>query len=175
MKDKRRRDRKHRSGLQCQAMKRHSKSAYRRLTAKGRKLSRFTRWLNHNISKRIVETALLSRKAIVIEDLKGIRDRASARGREFRWQIGNWAFDQLGQFISYKAQRAGVPVLKRDPRNSSRECSKCGYIDKANRKSQSVFLCLKCGHSMNADLNAACNHERYGAIVTCPMDALSLA
>lgn len=33
----------------------------------------------------------------------------------------------------------------------------CGYISKENRKSQAEFVCLKCGHSENADINAAKN------------------
>jgi IS605 OrfB family transposase len=166
---KRSRDRKHRRGLQHQAMKHHSKSAYRRLCAKGRKLSRYTRWLNHNISRRIVECALASRKAIVLEDLKGIRDRASAYGREFRWQLGNWAFHQLAGFIRYKAQAAGIPVTICDPRNTSRTCPCCGFCDRLNRKSQSHFLCLECGYDANADYVGALNIAARGS-VTCPMD-----
>lgn len=38
-----------------------------------RRVSRFTRWANHNISKRIVQTALSSRRAIAMESLMGIR------------------------------------------------------------------------------------------------------
>jgi IS605 OrfB family transposase len=126
--------------------------------------------VNHNISKRIVQTALSSRKAIAMEDLTGIRQRASAYSREMRWQLGNWAFYQLAQFVEYKAKKAGVPVVFVDPRNTSRTCHACGYCDKANRKSQSQFLCLSCGLALNADVNAAANIARHGANVTRPMD-----
>ncbi len=34
------------------------------------------------------------------------------------------------------------------------QCAQCGDTDKKNRKSQSEFLCLKCGHTDNADNNA---------------------
>ncbi len=37
---------------------------------------------------------------------------------------------------------------------SSQQCAQCGDRDKKNRKSQSEFLCLKCGHTDNADNNA---------------------
>jgi transposase len=50
---------------------------------------------------------------------------------------------------------AGLPLVMVDPRNTSRECTACGHIDKANRKSQSSFLCIVCGFVSNADLNAA--------------------
>lgn len=44
-----------------------------------------------------------------------------------------------------------------DPRNTSRRCSSCGHVAQENRESQAVFLCKKCGHSDNADHNAAIN------------------
>jgi len=88
--------------LQQKAKKHHSKSAYRRLVRNRRKVSRFARWVNHHISKRLVETALTSRKALALEDLCGIRERDNGFGREMQWQLGNWAFDQLRQFIVYR-------------------------------------------------------------------------
>lgn len=147
----RRRTRRLRAGLQkcgTQSAKRHLKKI--RVRA-----SRFTRDTNHVIAKKIVQTAVDSRKAIGLEDLKGIRDRSNGFNREMRWQMGNWAFDQLGGFIRYKARGAGIPVIFIDPRNTSRTCSTCGHCDKANRKSQSQFLCLSCGFESNADRNAA--------------------
>jgi len=40
---------------------------------------------------------------------------------------------------------------------TSQQCSKCGCIDKENRKSQEDFLCIECGFSNNADANASAN------------------
>ena len=132
-----------------------TKSAKKHLQRIAKKQSRFVRNTNHCISKTIVQTACASAKAIVLENLEGIRERVSGYGREMRWLMGNWAFDQLRQFITYKAAMAGLPVILIDPRNTSRECAACGYIDKANRKSQAHFCCLQCGHDDNADKNAA--------------------
>jgi IS605 OrfB family transposase len=153
----RRKARKFRSELQHQANKHHSKSAYQHLKKQSKKVSRFTRWVNHNISRRIVDLAVQSRKAIALEDLSGIRERASVMSRDMRFELGNWSFDQLKRFIAYKAAQVGIPVILVDPRNTSRECPMCHHIDKANRKTQSKFLCVKCGHSDNADRNAARN------------------
>lgn len=46
-------------------------------------------------------------------------------------------------------------MVKVNPKNTSRECSRCHYIDKKNRGSQAEFLCLNCGYTDNADRNAA--------------------
>jgi len=140
-----------------------TKSAKRHLKRIAKKQSRYIRDINHQISKKIVETASRSAKALALENLKGIRDRSNGFSREMRWLMGNWAFNQLAQFIRYKAEQAGIPVVFVDPRNTSRTCSACGYIDKANRKSQSEFLCLECGFESNADLNAAVNIEARAA------------
>ena len=133
-----------------------TKSAKRHLQKIARKQSRFVRDTNHIVSKHLVRTASLSRKAIALEDLSGIRERASV-SRELRWLLGNWAFYQLRGFVQYKAQAAAIPVVTVDPAYTSRTCSGCGYCDKGNRKSQSRFHCLHCGLTLHADLNAAKN------------------
>ncbi|MFN9173033.1 MAG: RNA-guided endonuclease TnpB family protein, partial [Synechocystis sp.] len=40
---------------------------------------------------------------------------------------------------------------------NSQTCSNCGHVAKENRKTQSSFKCVACGHSLNADINAAIN------------------
>jgi transposase len=87
--------------------------------------------------------------------LGGIRARITV-GRKQRAVLHSWAFAQLRAFIEYKARLAGVILSTVNPRNTSRECSECGHIDKRNRPSQSVFRCLACGYEANADFNAAC-------------------
>ena len=136
---------------------RGTKSAKKHLKRIRQKQSCFSRDTNHVISKRLVAAAANSRKALGLEKLTDIRDRANCFSREMRWLMGNWAFDQLKQFLVYKAEAAGIPVAFVDPRNTSRTCSKCGHCEKANRKSQAKFLCLQCGFETNADSNAAVN------------------
>jgi putative transposase len=57
----------------------------------------------------------------------------------------------------YKARLVGTLVQYINPRNTSRQCSICGYTDKKNRKTQETFSCLACGHTENADFNASKN------------------
>jgi IS605 OrfB family transposase len=142
-----------------QLQKRQTNSAKKRLRKVALRQSRFVRDTNHVISKKLVACALALKKALALEDLSGIRERAGTVSKSMRWLMGNWAFDRLGQFIVYKAAMSGLSVIFVDPRNTSRTCSECGYCDKANRKSQSQFKCLKCGFDMNADLNASRNIE----------------
>lgn len=133
-----------------------TKSTKKRLKKLSGKEARFRKQENHRISKTIVAVAKDTNRGIVLEDLKGIRDRTTVRRRQ-RNRHSGWSFHQLRSFIEYKAVMAGVPVVTVNPRNTSRTCSACGHCEKANRKSQSEFLCLHCGYSSNADLNSARN------------------
>ena len=69
----------------------------------------------------------------------------------------NWGFHELRCLIEYKARLLGVPVDLVDPRNTSRECSRCHLIDKRNRPSRDKFQCIGCGVAAPADHNAAVN------------------
>lgn len=136
------------------------------------KEARFRRHENHCIAKKIVATAKGTGRGIGLEDLKGIRDRVSARGGEQRNRLSGWAFFELRGFIEYKARLAGVPVVAVDPRNTSRTCPECQHCEKANRKSQSEFECRACGHRSHADLVGARNiGSRAREFVRAPMHA----
>lgn len=118
---------------------------------------RFQRDTNHCLSKRIVATAQRTQRAIALEDLTGIRTRTRVRGKEQRTRHSNWSFAQLRAFLAYKAKLAGVPLVLVDPHYTSQRCFVCGHVEKANRQSQSEFLCRSCGHTAHADVNAARN------------------
>lgn len=133
-----------------------TKSAKRKLRQLKRGQSRYQKNENHRISKTIVCKAKDTGRGISIEDLGGIRERATFR-RSQRTRMANWAFSDLRLKIEYKAKRDGVPVRAIDPRNTSKTCSQCGHCEKGNRKSQSSFVCKSCGHAENADVNAARN------------------
>jgi IS605 OrfB family transposase len=142
-----------------------TKSARRRLSKIRRKEANFRRNQNHCIAKKIVAKAKASESAIVLESLKGIRDRLTVKRRQ-RARHAGWSFSQLRLFVEYKAKLAGVPVVSVDARNTSRTCSECGHCAKGNRQSQAEFRCLHCGYSTNADYNAARNIWAAGAMST---------
>ncbi len=134
-----------------------TKDARRKIKRMRDKEARFRRHENHVISKRIVESAKDTGRGIALEDLEGIRERTTARGGDARNRLSGWAFAQLGGFIVYKAQLAGVPVEFVDPAYTSQTCHECGHRERSNRKSQDRFHCQACGHQAHADVNAARN------------------
>ncbi len=66
-----------------------------------------------------------------------------------------WA--QFFSILSLKAESAGRKVIAVDPRYTSQTCHECGHVCKKNRVSQARSHCVQCGHSGNADVNAAKN------------------
>jgi len=121
--------------------------------------------INHTIAKQIVQISKEENKGIAIEDLKGIRFSSLKKGKKFRTRVGKWSFNQLRQYISYKAILNGVQVVLVNPRYTSKTCSNCHYI--GNRKGK-VFECNNCGNNMDADVNASLNIATLGAIVNLP-------
>lgn len=140
--------------LRTNLQKKQTRAAKRRLKKLAGQEQRFARYTNHVISKELVACAKGTSRGIKLEELGGIRDRITVR-RKQRVVLHSWAFSQLRLFVAYKAALAGVPLILVDPRNTSRECAKCGHIAKQNRPNQSTFRCAACLHADHADINAA--------------------
>jgi len=140
-----------------------TKSAKRKLQQISGREHRFKTDTNHVISKRIVCAAEGTKRGIALEDLKGILLRTTVtKGQRERHH--KWAFHQLRSFIDYKARRGGVRVKVIDGAYTSQQCSACGFVHPDNRPSQAAFRCLACGHTGNADINAAKNIAARAAV-----------
>ncbi|MFE5911195.1 RNA-guided endonuclease InsQ/TnpB family protein [Streptomyces wedmorensis] len=158
------RHRKRQLDLRKKLQAKGTKSAKRLLKKRSRKEARHTANVNHIVSKKIVTTAERTGRGIALEDLTGIRDRVRHR-KDQRTTLHSWSFHQLGQYIAYKAKRAGVPLVYVDPAYTSQQCSQYGHIDRKNRVDQATFACRSCGTLMHADDNASHNLARKGETV----------
>jgi IS605 OrfB family transposase len=134
-----------------------TKGAKKKLRRTSKTEARFRKHENHRISKKLVETAKRTGRGIAVEDLKGIRERVTARGGDARNRLSGWSFHQLYSFLAYKAQIAGVPVVQVDPAYTSQTCPECSHCERSNRKSQSEFRCKACDHEQHADVVGARN------------------
>lgn len=136
------------------------------------KENRFRKNTNHCIAKNIV-SLLEPGTTIVFEDLTNINKntvkhfkKTDKDNRQKQRERMSWSFYQLEAFVTYKAFDKGCLVAFVKAKDTSRRCSKCGHISKDNRECQSVFRCVVCGYSVNADLNASFNivHKHLEAI-----------
>jgi putative transposase len=59
--------------------------------------------------------------------------------------------------FGYKLSERGGELLRIEAAYTSQTCAECGVVDAGSRVNQRVFECRHCGHSANADVNAARN------------------
>jgi|SRR6476661_2770195 len=149
---------------------RSSRRLLRRLSGREQ---RFQKWLNHNISKQLVQEAKRIGADLAFEDLTNIRESLNKkpRSKTERRRTNNWAFYQLRLFVGYKANIAGVKVVFVPAAYTSQTCSRCGHIHPVKGKSYrngKVFKCGHCGFEHDADINAANNIAALGKSVSLP-------
>ena len=147
-----------------------TRSAKRHLKKMSGREKRFQKDVNHCVSKQIVALANRSNSAIALEDLTNIRKRAKHRKAQ-RGTFHRWAFYQLRSFISYKAQRVGIPMLLVNPAYTSQACSSCGNLGIRNGQN---FHCPNCSFQADSDFNASLNISLRGAVnrlIVSPVEA----
>ena len=126
----------------------HSKR-YRRLVKKTRD---YLKNEIHRILNRIVK--LYAPKEIVIEKIDFQSPKLSKRMNRI---LQNFGKRIIRQKLESLKEELGIKITEINPAYTSQTCSKCGYVDKRNRKSQSVFICGFCRSKQNSDVNAAKN------------------
>jgi putative transposase len=96
-------------------------------------------------------------------DVIGIEDLNVSnmlKNKNFAKAISEVSWSEFRTMLEYKAAWYGKQVIAVDPRCTSQKCHSCGHTAKENRQTQAAFLCVSCGHSENADINASRNiHE----------------
>lgn len=164
-----------RSSVQAKGTK-GAKRLLKRLSGRER---RYQTWLNHNISRRIIDDAKTNDSSIAIENLRAIRERTNKQPRNKieRRRSNAWAFFQLRTFLEYKGLQAGVKVIAVPPQYTSQTCHQCLHI---GLRSDKRFRCGYCHWSGDADLNGANVISLLGssvirperAVVACSLDNL---
>jgi putative transposase len=141
------------------------KKAVARLAECHRRIAAMRRDFLHKKTTQLVSTNAL----LAIEDLpvKGMTASAvgslQAPGHNVRQKAGlnrailrnGWAMAR--SMLEYKAAWRGVALVVVPPAFTSQQCSGCGHVAAENRKNQALFHCVECGHTENADRNAARN------------------
>jgi len=146
--------------VQSLTARQQNKKGSRAISRMHQKKQRQVNQILHSVSKALVEDAKRNRVGtIVVGDLKNIRkDNGEAKdfGRNNQ-KLHAWGFRKLLTQVRYKAALSGIRVVEVSERNTSKKCSVCGVVRKANRKHRGLYVCSKCGAVLNADVNAAVN------------------
>ena len=155
-----------RASLQSKGTK-SAKRCLKRLSGRER---RYQTWVNHNISRQIIDRAKQLNAAVAIEDLTGIRQRTNKkpRNKTERRRSNSWAFYQLRQFLTYKSIKEGISILVQPPAYTSQTHYACLHIGKRSGKR---FYCGHCDKHEDADFNAANVIGLLGAAVSQPVSS----
>jgi len=136
-----------------QKKKSHDRRTSRRLCKReGKREHDRVEYRMNQVANAVLDFAEEKTAAIVLEDLKGVfKPREDKR---LNRRLSMWPRRKLHQFIEYKAQWRGIPVLKVDPRNSSRKCPACGRLQDSRKGTE--FAC-ECGWRLDRHVNASLN------------------
>ena len=104
----------------------------------------------HKLSDTLVNSGYTS---FAVEDL---RIQNMVKNHRLAGSIQNASWNRFVQYLSYKAESAGMKVMKVDARNTSKECSNCGNI-REMPLSVREYNCDKCGLQLDRDINASIN------------------
>ena len=155
--------------------KKKGSNKYNRILNKIRKLhtkiSNIRKDIHHNLTHELVNLENID--TFVLEDLnvKGMSKKAKPKQSENGGYLPNGKKRKSGlnkslldvglhsikEKLIYKAKNLGKNVVLVDPKYTSQKCNNCGHTSKENRKTQKSFICIACGHTENADLNASKN------------------
>lgn len=128
-----------------------------------------------------LSTSLCKNHAIIfVEDLKISNMSKSAKGTienpgtniKAKSGLNRSILDQgWGEFrrqLQYKMDWLDGKVIAVPAHHTSQTCPNCQHCSKENRKSQSIFKCMSCGYTNNADIVGAMNiKERGHRLLAC--------
>ena len=107
----------------------------------------------------------MSKSAKGIVETSGVNLKAKSG---LNHSILDQGWSMFATMLRYKLAQRGGQLIEVDPRNTSQACAECGAIDRADRPDQATFACVTCGHTNNADVNAARNIHQARALAVEP-------
>lgn len=74
------------------------------------------------------------------------------------FHIKHWLYTVIRDKMKALSQEKGFLLVEQSCTYRSQRCNNCGLVLKSNRKGK-IYSCKHCGHTDDADMNAAKNHE----------------
>jgi putative transposase len=130
----------------------------------GRARRKRAQWLHEQANHYVRRFGVIKIEALAVQRMtRSAKGTVEAPGRNVKAKaklnlaILSQGWSLFAHMLKYKAEEAGGTVLEVPAAYTSQTCSACGTVDAASRRTQSVFCCVVCGHTENADVNAAKN------------------
>ncbi len=114
--------------------------------------------------RKSVKENLAGAGIIAVENLHPKQMARKGRGKTgLNRTIMHAALGETLSYIEWFAKKHDKEFHKVKPHYTSTTCGTCGHSDRNSRRSQSIFICVRCGHEDHADMNAAVNVSARGA------------
>jgi IS605 OrfB family transposase len=107
----------------------------------------------------VAKETIQGTKLVVVEKLSNLNHKTKLTRRvskNIRRSLGAWAYRYWLSRLQWTAEDNRVSFRTVSPAYTSQRCHACGHTERGNR-SGTKFLCLRCDHADDADLNAAKN------------------
>ncbi len=119
----------------------------------------------HLVSRRIVNVAqLYGASLLVFEHLGNLQPEKGTYSKRGNAKRAYWMKGRIFQYAKYKAWNAGIITSRVNPRNTSRDCARCGapivrYChgtpEEGYTTGAPLMMCPSCGKRDHADRNAS--------------------
>lgn len=113
----------------------------------------------HTMTHQIVDK---KPQRVVIEDLNV---KGMMKNKHLSKAVAQQGFNEIKNQLIYKCDDYGIELVVADRwYPSSQTCSKCGYVRTGKERlklKDRTFICPKCGHTIDRDLNASINLAQY--------------
>lgn len=96
----------------------------------------------HKIADEITDIAVKHRGMIVVENLKYVKENVK-RNNTFNKKLSLWAYCRLLSYIEYECFEKEVPLVKVNPKGTSKICPRCG--SEPTRLNGRIMRYSKCG------------------------------
>jgi len=156
--------------------KKYSLSKYRAWLNRNGILKRIKNWFRKirniiddwvkQVSSKLVKFALQKKLAIIVEDLKYIKNNIGELAKNVRKRLNFFTYKKLLFWIEWQAKKHGVKIIKVNPKGTSTKCPICG--NKLIKKNNRIMKCKICNYEENRDVIAVLNLYKMGGFTVTP-------
>jgi len=145
-------------GLQ-KALSRKKKGSknYEKTRIKLAKLYKYMRNLINDYLHKVTTWLVENYDVIYVENIRVEKLIQINKARKLRRHILQANYYKFLELLEYKAKLYGKQVIKVSPKNTSKKCSRCGYVNQKLSLNDRIFKCPRCGLEIDRDYNAALN------------------
>lgn len=104
------------------------------------------------VEKLNIKGMTASAKGTVEDPGRNVRQKSSLNRA-----ILDQGWGMFRRMLEYKLAERGGQLIMVEAAYTSQTCAECGTVDRESRVDQATFACRHCGHTDNADVNAARN------------------